>query len=116
MITFLLREDVHVLGDSGVIVWQPMFAIPLIVALLVVSVSVTVWSISRSWAGWHWRVPLLLLRTCVLILLAVLLLGPSRYPPPRFEQQWPLVDVVLDVSGSMLTKDCGDEAERMRLI
>ncbi|HEY1068865.1 MAG TPA: hypothetical protein VGE52_22280, partial [Pirellulales bacterium] len=98
-------------------IWQPAFEPGAIacgaVALAALAVSAYLRAPLRGWA----RGVLLAMRLLGVAGLAILLLGPSRLPPSSSGDRRPTLDVLVDVSQSMLVDDAsvGSATGRSRL-
>jgi hypothetical protein len=91
-------------------VWQPIFTIPQIVLVAAALLGLAMFAYVRCWRSHPWAsASLLAMRLAVLAGLVTLLLGPSDMPPSGNLTQRTHLGVVLDLSESMLTEDCGGQ-------
>lgn len=96
------------------LVWQPYFPVVPLLSTAAVAAALAVLAYRRSGMGRGRRAGLLCgIRLTVLLVLTVLLLGPSRLPEQLEEPGRTCLEIWMDTSGSMATEDM-DGASRYR--
>lgn len=87
-------------------IWQPIAPPLQIIAGTVVLAGLAVFAYARTFTEHRVASSLLLLmRLGVIVVIAVLLMGPSEMPPQTEQDQRPKLTVLVDTSQSMLTED-----------
>jgi hypothetical protein len=96
---------------TDALTWQPFFPAPAIAVLAAVAAGLAVFAYARSIRRAPWACGALLVARLALIgAIAVVLLGPSRVPPPKRQAGQGDLFVLLDDSASMQATDMDGEA------
>jgi hypothetical protein len=100
------RSEMATLMNLLAWIWQPIAPPLQITACAVVLSGLAIFAYARTFTEHRIASALLLLmRLCIVITLAILLMGPSRMPPQAEQEQRPKLTMLVDTSQSMLTEE-----------